>query len=73
MAGVDARRNLALRHLGIPTVTVPLGTMPGIGMPVGVTFAGAAYTDGQLLRVAAAFELLHPVRTPPQRAPRLQS
>ena len=37
-----ANGNLAIRHLGIPTVTVPMGTMADIGMPVGLTFAGAA-------------------------------
>lgn len=48
--------NYALRHLGIPTVTVAIGVMEDIGMPVGLTFAGAAYADPELLRVAAAFE-----------------
>ena len=44
-----ANGNLAIRHLGIPTVTVPLGTMDDIGMPVGLTFAGRAYDDTALL------------------------
>ncbi|KIP52026.1 amidase [Leucobacter komagatae] len=48
--------NYALRHLGIPTVTVAMGVMADIGMPVGLTFAGAAYADPELLRTAAAFE-----------------
>ncbi|GAA1569961.1 amidase [Leucobacter aridicollis] len=48
--------NYALRHLGIPTVTVAMGLMSDIGMPVGLTFAGAAYTDPELLRVGAIFE-----------------
>ncbi|TPW71683.1 amidase [Schumannella sp. 10F1B-5-1] len=51
-----ANGNLAIRHLGIPTVTVPMGTMADIGMPVGLTFAGRAYDDTRLLRLAAAFE-----------------
>ena len=51
-----ANGNLVLRHLGIPTVTVPMGTMADIGMPVGLTFAGRAYDDIALLRLAAAFE-----------------
>lgn len=51
-----ANGNLVLRHLGIPTVTVPMGTMADIGMPVGLTFAGRAYEDTRLLRLAAAFE-----------------
>ncbi|WP_137843008.1 amidase [Microbacterium sp. 2FI] len=66
-----ANGNLAIRHLGIPTVTVPMGTMADIGMPVGLTFAGPAYTDAELLRLAAAFEALAPRRTPPGRTPEL--
>ena len=65
-----ANGNLAIRHLGVPTVTVPMGVMPDIGMPVGLTFAGRAYDDSALLRLASAFEAtgskrLIPVRTPP--------
>ena len=63
--------NLAIRHLGIPTVTVPMGTMADIGMPVGLTFAGAAYSDAELLRWAAGFESLRPRRTAPPRTPEL--
>ncbi|QIM18992.1 amidase [Leucobacter coleopterorum] len=48
--------NYALRHLGIPTVTVSMGLMRDIGMPIGLTFAGAAYSDPTLLGYAAAFE-----------------
>ena len=32
-----ANGNLCWRHLGIPTVTVPMGIMADIGMPVGMT------------------------------------
>ncbi|WP_338586495.1 amidase [Pseudomonas sp. MAG733B] len=65
-----ANGNLAIRHLGVPTVTVPMGIMADIGMPVGLTFAGRAYDDSALLRFAAAFEAtgskrLIPLRTPP--------
>lgn len=48
--------NYAFRHLGIPSVTVAMGVMHDIGMPVGLTFAGAAYTDPALLAYATAFE-----------------
>ena len=48
------------RHLGIPTVTVPMGTMADIGMPVGLTFAGKAYDDARLLRLAGDFERADP-------------
>jgi len=62
--------NLAIRHLGVPTVTVPMGVMSDIGMPVGLTFAGRAYSDTALLSFAAAFEAtgsrrMIPPRTPP--------
>ncbi|WP_309104741.1 amidase [Microbacterium sp.] len=66
-----ANGNLAIRHLGIPTVTVPMGTMADTRMPVGLTFAGRAYDDTALLRLAAAFEALAPRRTEPPRTPRL--
>lgn len=48
--------NYALRHFGIPTVTVPMGVMADIGVPVGVTFAGRAYDDNALLAYAAQFD-----------------
>ena len=66
-----ANGNLAIRHLGVPTVTVPMGTMRDIGMPVGLTFAGRAYSDAALLRLGAGFEALGPQRTPPPRTPPL--
>ena len=66
-----ANGNLAIRHLGIPTVTVPMGTMTDTGMPVGLTIAGRAYDDTALLRLAAAFERLAPRRTAPPRTPPL--
>ncbi|MDJ1114597.1 amidase [Microbacterium dauci] len=66
-----ANGNLAIRHLGIPTVTVPMGTMADIGMPVGLTFAGRGYADSALLAYAAAFESLRPRRTSPTRTPAL--
>ncbi|SEN17492.1 amidase [Loktanella fryxellensis] len=62
-----ANGNLAIRHLGIPTVTVPMGTMADTGMPVGLTFAGRAYDDNALLALAAAFEATGPYRAAPPR------
>lgn len=66
-----ANGNLVPRHLGIPTVTVPMGTMVDIGMPVGLTFAGRGWDDTRLLRLAAAFESTGERRTPPPRTPAL--
>jgi amidase len=63
--------NLVPRHLGIPTVTVPMGIMADIGMPVGLTFAGRAYSDSALLSWAAGFEATGARRTAPPRTPPL--
>ncbi|GAB3051633.1 amidase [Sediminivirga luteola] len=63
--------NLVIRHLGIPTVTVPMGLMSDTGMPVGLTFAGRAYDDAALLRLAVAFERTGSRRVPPPRTPEL--
>jgi amidase len=43
-----------------------------IRMPVGLTFAGRAYDDTALLRLAAAFESLAPRRVAPPRTPPLR-
>jgi amidase len=66
-----ANGNLAIRHLGVPTVTVPMGVMADIGMPVGLTFAGRAYDDSNLLRFASAFESVGSKRLIPPRTPAL--
>ncbi|MGV8969226.1 MAG: amidase [Microbacteriaceae bacterium] len=63
--------NLVLRHLGIPTVTVPMGLMADIGMPVGLTIAGRAYDDNALLAYASAFEASGSRRVAPPRTPAL--
>src|SRR5690606_2991096 len=66
-----ANGNLAIRHLGVPTVTVPMGVMADIGMPVGLTFAGRAYDDSNLLRLASAYESTGSKRVVPPRTPPL--
>ena len=68
-----ANGNLAIRHLGIPTVTIPLGVMSDTHMPVGVTIAGRAYDDAQLLQLACAVEQLAPGRIPAPRTPPLSA
>ncbi|UVK51378.1 amidase [Mesorhizobium sp. AR02] len=67
-----ANGNLVWRHFGIPTVTVPMGTMADIGMPVGLTFAGKAYDDERLLRMAGDYERATQRRTSPPRTPELE-
>ncbi|TMJ38028.1 MAG: amidase [Alphaproteobacteria bacterium] len=66
-----ANGNLVWRHLGIPTVTVPMGIMADIGMPVGMTMAGKAYDDTRLLRCAAEFDRSAKLRAAPPRTPAL--
>ena len=68
-----ANGNLAIRHLGVLTVTVPMGVMADIGMPVGLTFAGRAYDDSTLLRFASAFEATGSKRVIPPRTPALST
>ncbi len=62
-----ANGNLAIRHLGIPTVTVTMGIMADTGMPAGLTFAGRAYDDNALLQLGAAFEVTGRYRQAPPR------
>lgn len=66
-----ANGNLVPRHLGIPTVTVPMGIMADIGMPVGMTIAGKAHDDTRLLRFAAEFDRAVKRRAAPGRTPEL--
>ena len=66
-----ANGNVVIRHLGIPTVTVPMGNMRDIGMPVGLTFAGRGYDDTNLLAMASAFDRRMIGRVPPPRTPEL--
>ena len=66
-----ANGNLAIRHMGVPTVTVPMGQMADTGMPAGLTFAGRGWDDAALLALGAAFESLCPFRGPPCRTPDL--
>lgn len=67
-----ANGNLAIRHLGIPTVTVPMGLMDDIRMPIGLTIAGRARDDAALLRLGCAIETLAPERPVPPRTPALK-
>jgi len=49
---------------GYPHITVPMGFVSGL--PVGLSFVGAAGADGPLLKFAYAFEQASPARRPPQ-------
>jgi Asp-tRNA(Asn)/Glu-tRNA(Gln) amidotransferase A subunit family amidase len=65
--------NRALRHLGIPTVSVTMGVMEDTGVPVNLTFAGKAYSDDALLSYAYAFEEKTRRRVAPKLTPALES
>ncbi|KAL9560847.1 hypothetical protein ACKAV7_015010 [Fusarium commune] len=65
--------NGALRHLGVPTVTVPMGMIADKQMPIGLTFAGRAYDDLSLLKWANAFENRTRLRLSPPLTPPLQT
>jgi len=65
--------NRALRHVGIPSVTVPAGMLADSNMPMGLTFLGRAYEDIDLLKVAYAYEQRTKRRIPPPRTPPLAS
>lgn len=61
------------RHLGIPTVTVPMGRMADTAMPVGLTIAGPAYSDDRLFDIAWSYEAATNHRATPPSAPGLPS
>lgn len=63
--------NCAIRQLGIPTVSVPMGVMADTKMPVNLTFASRAYDDSNLFRYGYAFERGSRLRQSPGRTPAL--
>ena len=66
--------NRAVRHLGVPTVSVCMGEMEKEGgdMPINLTFAGKAYEDEKLLKWASAYENQSRNRVPPPLTPVLK-
>lgn len=65
--------NRALRHLGIPSITVPMGIIPAKNMPMGLTIIGKAYEDVEILKAGHAFEQLSRRRIAPPFTPPLES
>ncbi len=56
---------------GYPSITVPMGQV--FGLPVGLSFIGAAWTEGQLISLAYAYEQASKARKPPTLLRRLTS
>ncbi|HEU5349306.1 MAG TPA: amidase [Ktedonobacterales bacterium] len=52
---------------GYPAITVPAGY--ALGLPVGITFMGSAFSEPKLIRLAYAFEQGTRLRRPPRFAP----
>lgn len=65
--------NLPIRHLGVPTISVPMGMMEDTAMPVNLTIAGRAYDDNRLLELGYAFEAATGARVLPSLTPALDS
>ncbi|KAI1871237.1 uncharacterized protein JN550_004682 [Neoarthrinium moseri] len=61
----------ALKHLGVPCITVPMGEIKDKKIPVGITFANKGWADSDLLRYAFAYETASKRRTSPPLAPSL--
>ncbi|HEX4118066.1 MAG TPA: amidase family protein, partial [Rhizomicrobium sp.] len=56
---------------GYPHLTVPMGMVQGL--PVGISFMGAAWSEAKLLAIGAAFEKAAQARKPPTFIPSLES
>lgn len=54
---------------GYPHITVPMGTVRQL--PVGLSFFGTAYTEGELIALAYAYEQAYKKRTAPKFAPNI--
>ncbi|GIZ43194.1 hypothetical protein CKM354_000643200 [Cercospora kikuchii] len=65
--------NRAIRHMGVPTVSVTMGFMPTSQMPVNLTFAGKHGQDVDLFRYAREFEQSKERRRAPPVTPALGS
>lgn len=65
--------NRALRHLGIPSVTVPMGMLEPHRVPMGLTVLGKAYDDVGILKAAYVYEQRSRKRNAPSSLPSLSS
>lgn len=65
--------NRCLRHLGIPSITVPMGILQDKQMPMGLTILGRAYEDVDILKAGWVFERIRQRRSLPPRTPALST
>jgi amidase len=65
--------NRGLRHLGIPSVTVPMGMLGDSKMPMGLSLLSRAYDDLSLLQAGYAYEQGSKRRVAPPLTPPLPS
>ncbi len=56
---------------GYPHLTVPMGSVKGL--PVGISFIGAAWSEASLLQIGYAYEQATHVRTPPTFSPSIET
>lgn len=68
---VFSNMNHVMRHLGIPSVSVPMGIMEDTAMPVNVTFCGPGWSDFALLHAAYDYEQASRRRVAPTFTPAL--
>ncbi|MCR1784850.1 amidase [Nocardioides carbamazepini] len=60
-----------MRVFGLPSVSVPMGLLADIEMPMNVTFVGTPYTDNDLLSIAYDYEQATHNQVPAPRTPAL--
>ncbi|KAK8213568.1 hypothetical protein M8818_002870 [Zalaria obscura] len=63
----------AIRHMGVPTVSVAMGVLATSRMPINLTFVGKSGQDTDLMRYAYAFEQKTRRRVPPPLTPALEA
>ena len=68
---VFSNMNHVMRHLGIPSVSVPMGIMEDTAMPVNLTFCGPGWSDFALLNAAYDYEQASRRRAAPAFTPAL--
>jgi len=56
---------------GLPAVVVPVGLHPADGLPIAIEMLGRPFSEGTLIRLAAAYESARGPRTLPKTAPPL--